>query len=77
MLRVFRRLSWKKRYLNVYDQLNPAYARYYREDEATALLASTGFVDVRAHHRHGYSWTVVGTRPTASPGEVPGLSTTP
>ena len=63
MLNVIRRLSWKKRYLNVYDQLNPAYAKYYRRDEAIALLADAGFVDVRLHHRHGYSWTVTGARP--------------
>jgi SAM-dependent methyltransferase len=63
MLSVIRRLSWKKRYLNIYDQLNPAYARYYRRDEAVALLGNAGFVDVRIHHRHGYSWTVAGERP--------------
>jgi hypothetical protein len=67
MLNVIRRLSWKKRYLNIYDQLNPAYAKYYRRDEAIALLADAGFVDVRVHHRHGYSWTVRGTRPLPSP----------
>jgi SAM-dependent methyltransferase len=66
MLSVIRRLSWKKRYLNVYDQLNPAYARYYRRGEAVALLADAGFEDVRIHHRHGYSWTVTGVRPPAA-----------
>ncbi len=63
MLSVIRRLSWKKRYLNIYDQLNPAYARYYRREEAIELLARAGFADVRVHHRHGYSWTVTGIRP--------------
>ena len=29
------------------------------------LLADAGFVDVRIHHRHGYSWTVTGVRPQA------------
>jgi SAM-dependent methyltransferase len=67
MLNVIQRLSWKKRYLNIYDQLNPAYAKYYRRDEAIALLADGGFVDVRVHHRHGYSWTVTGTRPQPNP----------
>lgn len=57
------RLPWKARALTVYDQLNPAYAKYYRKDEAVQLLASGGFSDVRVHHRHGYSWTVAGTRP--------------
>ena len=57
------RLSPEARRLTIYDQLNPAYARYYSRDEARALLADAGFVDVRLHHRHGYSWTVVGRRP--------------
>jgi SAM-dependent methyltransferase len=65
MLSVIRRLSWKKRQLNIYDQLNPAYARYYRRAEAIELLTRGGFTDVRVHHRHGYSWTVAGTRPLA------------
>jgi hypothetical protein len=51
------------RRLVIYDQLNPAYARYYRQNEALALLTSAGFTDVRAYHRHGYSWTVIGTKP--------------
>jgi SAM-dependent methyltransferase len=57
------RLSPDVRRLTIYDQLNPAWAKYYTRAEAVELLAGAGFVDVRAHHRHGYSWTVVGTRP--------------
>lgn len=49
----------------IYDQLNPAYAKYYTQGEARALLAAAGFEDVRMYHRHGYSWTVIGTKPTA------------
>jgi SAM-dependent methyltransferase len=56
------RFSRSKRYLVVYDQLKPAYAKYYSEAEARALLASNGFSDVQLYFRHGYSWTVVGTR---------------
>lgn len=62
VLNVFSRLAWDKRKLVIYDQLNPAYARYYREHEARALLEQAGFADVRTHHRNGYSWTVVGTK---------------
>lgn len=47
----------------IYDQLKPAYAKYYRRDEARLLIERAGFVDVRLHHRHGYSWTVTGTKP--------------
>jgi SAM-dependent methyltransferase len=60
---VFARMHRDKQVLIIYDQLRPAYARYYRRDEAIALLTAAGFQDVRAHHRHGYSWTVIGTRP--------------
>jgi hypothetical protein len=52
-----------KRRLVIYDQLNPAYAKYYTQTEAEQLLARAGFSDVRTYHRHGYSWTVIGTKP--------------
>jgi SAM-dependent methyltransferase len=58
------RLSPEVRKLTIYDQLNPAYARYYRRAEAEELLRSAGFVEVEAYHRHGYSWTVMGRRPS-------------
>lgn len=58
-----RKLGWKERYLTVFDQLNPQYAKYYREDEAKALFSSAGFEDIETFHRHGYSWTVIGTKP--------------
>src|SRR5262245_1562121 len=51
------------RRLVLYDQLNPAYAKYYTRDEARDLLERAGFVDVHLYHRHGYSWAVVGRRP--------------
>ena len=51
------------RRLTIYDQLNPAYAKYYTRQEAQALLTDCGFADVQLHHRHGYSWTVMGRRP--------------
>jgi SAM-dependent methyltransferase len=51
--------------LTIYDQLNPAYARYYKESEVRELFASAGFTDVKLHHRHAYSWTVVGTKRSA------------
>jgi SAM-dependent methyltransferase len=63
LLSVFEKMSPEKRRLIIYDQLNPAYAKYYTRQEATKLLEEGGFVDVRIHHRHGYSWTVIGTKP--------------
>jgi SAM-dependent methyltransferase len=63
MNNVIANLTREHRRLVIYDQLCPAYARYYKEAEARALLERSGFVDVKLHHRHGYSWTVIGTKP--------------
>ena len=49
--------------LTLYDQLNPAYTKYYKKTEAVQLLKTIGFQDVGIYRRHGYSWTVIGTRP--------------
>jgi len=67
MREVVGRLDPTKRRLTVYDQLNPAYAKYYTRGEAASLLTRTGFTDVTLHHRHGYSWSVVGTKPGTIP----------
>ena len=63
MLNSFRRFTRERRRLVIYDQLNPAYAKYYSRDEAHDLLAAAGFVDIRLNHHKGYSWTVIGTKP--------------
>jgi SAM-dependent methyltransferase len=57
---VYLRLTADKRRLVIYDQLNPAYAKYYSREEARALLADNGLVNVTIYNRHGYSWTVCG-----------------
>jgi SAM-dependent methyltransferase len=51
------------RKLTIYDQMNPSYTHLYRGPEIEALLRSAGFDAVRLHRRHGYSWTVIATRP--------------
>ena len=63
MKNVIGKFSRRKRYLVIYDQLKPAYAKYYREAEVRSLLENAGFVDVKLHHRRQYSWTAVGRRP--------------
>ena len=62
MRRVMLPLTPDKRRVVIYDQLNPAYAKYYTRDEAQDLLERHGFNDIRLHHRHDISWTVVGTK---------------
>ena len=56
------RMAPDKRRLVIYDQLNPAYAKYYTREEAIALLERGGFRNVRVASRRGYSWTVVGEK---------------
>jgi SAM-dependent methyltransferase len=63
LLSVFEKMSPEKRRLIIYDQLNPSYAKYYTKREAEKLLIDGKFKNVRIHHRHGYSWTVIGTKP--------------
>jgi SAM-dependent methyltransferase len=63
MLSVLGKYTYSTLWVTVFDQLNPAYAKYYRHDEAVELLVQAGFTDVQCHHRHGYSWTVVGQKP--------------
>ena len=62
MRNVLAHLTPKQLVLNIFDQLNPAYAKYYSRGEARQLLTEAGFSDVKLEHRHGYSWTVCGTK---------------
>lgn len=61
--RVFGRVPWRVRRIIIYDQLKPACAEYYTRERAERLLRDGGFGDVAAYHRHGYSWSIVGTKP--------------
>jgi len=63
MLSVLEKMSPEKQRLIIYDHLNPSYAKYYTRTEAEELLIDGKFKNVRIHHRHGYSWTVIGTKP--------------
>ena len=62
MLSVLEKMSPAKRRLIIYDQLNPSYAKYYTREEAEKLLIDGNFENIQIHHRHGYSWTVIGTK---------------
>ncbi len=71
---VLGRFGPRERRLTLYDQLNPAYAKYYRREEVRELLESAGFTDIGLHHRHGYSWTAVGTKPEVQRAGAPTAS---
>ena len=62
MLNVFQKLDWNSRKMVIFDQLNPAYAKYYKKKEAENLLKSSTFKNLKIFHRHNYSWTVVGEK---------------
>jgi len=62
LLSIFERMPPDKRRLIIYDQLNPSFAKYYTRQEAEKLLIDGNFKNVRSHHRHGYSWTLIGTK---------------
>lgn len=54
------RIGLRNRALIIFDQLNPAFAKYYSQRELTDLMASTEFrCFEKCVHRHGYSWTVL------------------
>jgi SAM-dependent methyltransferase len=59
---VYMRFPPAERRLVILDQINPRWAKYYTRDEAEALLRDAGFKNVQLHHRHGYSWTVCGSK---------------
>ncbi len=59
VINIFGRFDRHTRFLAVYDQLNPNYAKYYTRSEAIALLNCAGFTNIQAFHRHAYSWTVL------------------
>jgi SAM-dependent methyltransferase len=63
LLSVFEKMPPTKRRLIIYDQLNPSYAKYYTRFEAKELLVNAKFINVQVHHRHGYSWAIIGTKP--------------
>lgn len=58
---VMGKVSAEARTITIYDQLNPTWVRYYSKSEVEKLMTDAGFTDVKTYHRHGYSWSVIGT----------------
>lgn len=67
MRNVVSKLSGDKRRLTVYDQLNPAHAKYYTQSQAKSLLEDAGFSEISLYHRHGYSWSLTGVKSASPP----------
>ncbi len=61
--RLLRRMSFRHLRAIVFDHMIPQIARYYRKDEAIALLAQAGLTQIEAVWVNEMSWSVVGTRP--------------
>ena len=66
MNNVIGKFDRRKRYLVIYDQLKPAYAKYYTENDVRKLVEGAGFTEVKLYHRRGYSWTAIGMRPVSA-----------
>jgi len=62
LVNVMAKYSHRQRFLVVFDQLNPSYARYYTGAEVRDLFERNGFTNVELYHRHGHSWAVRGTK---------------
>jgi SAM-dependent methyltransferase len=62
IVNIYLKMSPNKRKLIIYDQLNPAYSKYYSKDEAKNLLQRNGFKNIKTFHRWGYSWSVIGEK---------------
>jgi SAM-dependent methyltransferase len=78
VLRVIANFSRERRFTVIYDQLNPAYAKYYRRTEGRELFMDAGFHVVHVYHRHGYSWTLIGDKqdqPASKPSPESGVRT--
>ena len=66
MVNMLGKFTTNKKLLAIFDQLNPANAKYYKRDEIIAVVQSAGFSNVKAQDRHGYSWSVMGEKPVKS-----------
>lgn len=62
-MKLLRQLSFRHLRAIVFDHLIPKIAKYYRKDEAEALLRNAGLDDVQAVWVNEMSWTVIGRRP--------------
>ena len=62
-MRLIRTFSFRHLRAIVYDHMIPHIAKYYKKEEAIALLEDAGLENVQAHWVNEMSWTVVGNKP--------------
>ena len=55
----FNKCSFEKRRYIIFDQLNPSYAKYFKESELKEILKKTNFEIIHIKNRHNYSYTAV------------------
>ena len=58
-LNIFNKCGWKKRNDIIFDQLNPAYSKYYTKEEIENELKNSGFSNIKIHHKDKYSWSAI------------------
>ena len=61
--RLIRGFSFRHLRSIVFDHMIPRIARYYREDEAAALLRDAGLEEVATYWVNEMSWSVIGRKP--------------
>lgn len=62
-MRLIRTFSFRHLRAIVYDHMIPQIAKYYRRNEAVALLEDAGLEDVSEYWVNEMSWTVTGKKP--------------
>ena len=62
MLNVLKKCSFEKRKYIIFDQLNPAYSKYYKKEEIITLLTKSGFNKFEIINRYQYSWTAIAVK---------------
>ncbi|MDD8030053.1 MAG: class I SAM-dependent methyltransferase [Acidobacteriota bacterium] len=62
MVKVITPLNRRNRFLVIFDQLNPSYARYDSRGGIEQSMKKAGFSGIEHYHRHQYSWTIAGEK---------------
>lgn len=58
-IKIFSKFSYSKRNLIIFDQLNPAYTKYYSYNDVFDLMKSLKIKNYKIINKDNYSWTVI------------------